>query len=92
MKTIALTILCVLLSFAHGQPQHAQQIDPAYLQQYYQQVAQAAGARAAADATPIIEQESAGDYQQQQYVAPQVQQLRIKDSVSAQVTNFRPLY
>lgn len=85
MKTFALTAMCLLLAAVNARAQHQQQIDPAYLQQYYAQVAQAAGARAGAEATPIFEQDSSADQQQQQYLAPQAHQLRIKDSVADQV-------
>lgn len=81
--TFKLLLFSSLLSIVFTLPQHQQQIDPAYLQQYYAQVAQAAGARAAGDATPIFEQDNAAN-QQPQYIA-QGQQIRIKDSVADQV-------
>lgn len=90
MKYFALTTMCLLLSAVQARPQHQQQIDPAYLQQYYAQVAQASGARAGAEATPIFEQDSSADQQQQQYLAPQAHQIRLKDSVADQV-RFRRL-
>lgn len=68
------------LYVVHGQ-QH-QQIDPAYLRQYYQQLQQQTGAASAAgDATPIYEQNSE---QSQQYITPG-QQIRVKDNVQEQV-------
>lgn len=88
MKMFAFTATaCLLLSAVYARPQHQQQIDPAFLQQYYTQVAQAAGARAGAEATPIFEQDSSADLQQQHYVSPQAQQIRIKDSVADQVSS-----
>lgn len=81
----AVAAVCALL-LASGSVlgQHQQQIDPSYLQQYYAQVAQAAGAQA--DATPIVEQTPAADAQQQYYVSPQAQQIRVKDAVAQQVS------
>lgn len=64
---------------------HAQEgVDPAYLQQYYQQVASQAGRAAAGakqDATPIFEPNSDVS---PQYVQPG-QQLRVRDNVQEQV-------
>lgn len=82
--TTTILIVVCFASVALSLPQHQQQIDPAYLQQYYAQVAQAAGAQSA-DATPIVEQTPAADAQQQYYVAPQAQQIRVKDAVAQQV-------
>ena len=62
--------------------QQHQQIDPAYLRQYYQQLQQQTGAAQQGDATPIYEQNS--EPTQQQYVSPG-QQLRVKDNVQEQV-------
>ena len=65
--------------------QQHQQIDPAYLRQYYQQLQQQTGAAQQGDATPIYEQNS--EPTQQQYVSPG-QQLRVKDNVQEQVGFF----
>ncbi|KAM7357084.1 cuticular protein 66D isoform 1-T1 [Cochliomyia hominivorax] len=62
--------------------QQHQQIDPAYLRQYYQQLQQQTGAAPSGDATPIYEQNS--EQTQQQYVQPG-QQLRVKDNVQEQI-------
>lgn len=65
------TIFFAIVSVATAQ-QH-QQLDPAYLRQYYSQVAQQAGAQGAARAaTPIFEQQDQPQYlqQQQQQSAP----------------------
>lgn len=81
MRVLAITSFVVFLSMTSAYPQ--QSVDPAYLQQYYQQIAQQTqAARGAGGATPIYEQES--QEQQPQYV-PQGQQYRIKDTVSEQV-------
>ena len=62
------TILFAVASVATAQ-QH-QQLDPAYLRQYYSQIAQQAGAQGshnvARAATPIYEQQDQPQYQQQQ--------------------------
>ena len=86
MKAIALTICaCILIGSAFAQSH--QQIDPSYLQQYYSQVAQAAGAARAGAGAPIFEQDSLTEQQQhQQYLTQPAQQIRLKDSVSDQVS------
>lgn len=73
--------LCLIGHTAVSGQQH-QQIDPAYLRQYYQQLQQQTGAAPSGDATPIYEQNS--EQSQQQYVQPG-QQLRVKDNVQEQV-------
>lgn len=61
--------------------QHAPQaVDPAYLRQYYQQIAQQASG-GNPEATPIFEQNSDSH---QQYIS-QGQQIRVKDNVQEQV-------
>lgn len=81
MRVLAVTSFVVLLSLTSAYPQQA--VDPAYLQQYYQQIAQQTqAARGAGGATPIYEQEA--QEPAQQYVQ-QGQQYRIKDTVSEQV-------
>ncbi|XP_073838097.1 cuticular protein 66D [Musca autumnalis] len=72
-------IIVTLAVLGHVGAQQHQQIDPAYLRQYYQQLQQQTGA--AGDATPIYEQNSE---QTQQYITPG-QQLRVKDNVQEQV-------
>lgn len=80
---LGMAICFLAITFVRGQ--HQQQIDPSYLQQYYAQVAQAAGAQPA-EATPIFEQASSSDQPQHQYVSPQqAQQIRQKDAVAQQV-------
>lgn len=79
MRTFVIMITLALVGRSWAQ-QH-QQIDPAYLRQYYQQLQQQTGAAAAGDATPIYEQNSE---QTQQYISPG-QQLRVKDNVQEQV-------
>jgi hypothetical protein len=56
------TIFFAVASVATAQ--HQQQLDPAYLRQYYSQVAQQAGAEGSARATPIFEQQDQPQYQQ----------------------------
>lgn len=81
---LLVTALCFLAATS-VRAQHQQQIDASYLQQYYAQVAQAAGAQPA-EATPIFEQASSADQPQHQYVSPQqAQQIRQKDAVAQQV-------
>ncbi|XP_053955321.1 putative cyclin-dependent serine/threonine-protein kinase DDB_G0272797/DDB_G0274007 [Anastrepha obliqua] len=58
-----------------------QNVDPAYLRQYYQQLQQQQHQKQGGDATPIYEQNSE---QSQQYVA-QGQQYHLKDTVREQV-------
>uniref|UniRef100_A0A182YPV9 Uncharacterized protein n=1 Tax=Anopheles stephensi TaxID=30069 RepID=A0A182YPV9_ANOST len=81
---VVASILCV--GFVSAYPQQA--VDPAYLRQYYQQIAQAAGAQNSAqgraDATPIYEQGAQEQQHIPQYL-PQGQQLRLKDNVHEQV-------
>ncbi|XP_062544250.1 putative uncharacterized protein DDB_G0271606 isoform X2 [Armigeres subalbatus] len=93
MRAIVLiSVLCAGLATAFPQ----QAIDPAYLRQYYQQIAAQAGAQgdgpqARADATPIYEQ-GAQEQQhvpqyihQQQQQQQQAQQLRLRDNVQDQI-------
>ncbi|XP_052861101.1 activating signal cointegrator 1 complex subunit 2 homolog [Anopheles cruzii] len=85
MRTfVVASILCV--GFASAYPQQA--VDPAYLRQYYQQIAQAAGAQGTAqgraDGTPIYEQGAQEQQHIPQYL-PQGQQIRLKDNVHDQV-------
>uniref|UniRef100_A0A182PJY6 Cuticular protein RR family n=1 Tax=Anopheles epiroticus TaxID=199890 RepID=A0A182PJY6_9DIPT len=81
---VVASILCV--GFVSAYPQQA--VDPAYLRQYYQQIAQAAGAQNAAqgraDPTPIFEQGAQEQQHIPQYVT-QGQQLRVKDNVQEQI-------
>lgn len=83
--TLSTALLPLIIAITSAYPQHQQQIDPAFLQQYYQQVAGAAGAARSpggAVATPIYEQDNAAN-QQPQYIA-QGQQIRVKDTVQEQ--------
>lgn len=84
--TLSTALLPIIIAITSAYPQHQQQIDPAYLQQYYQQVAQAAGAARSPGATPIYEQDNAAN-QQPQYIT-QGQQLRVKDTVQEQARNI----
>lgn len=82
---VLMSVLCAGLASAFPQ----QAIDPAYLRQYYQQIAAQAGAQGSpaqqrADATPIYEQGA----QEQQHVPQylnQGQQLRLRDNVQDQI-------
>lgn len=59
------TILIAVVSATSAQHQQQQQeIDPAYLRQYYSQIAQQAGAQAPQKATPIYEAQDQPQYQQ----------------------------
>ncbi|XP_055610778.1 transcription factor SPT20 homolog isoform X2 [Uranotaenia lowii] len=87
MRAIVLiSVLCA--GFASAFPQQA--IDPAYLRQYYQQIAQQAGAQtgggpqARSDSTPIYEQGAQEQQHIPQYVQ-QGQQIRLRDNVQDQV-------
>ncbi|XP_058463639.1 transcription factor SPT20 homolog [Malaya genurostris] len=86
MRAIVLfSILCVGL--ASALPQQA--IDPAYLRQYYQQIAEQAIAQGnpaepRADATPIHEQGAQEQQHVPQYVQ-QGQQIRLRDNVQDQI-------
>ncbi|KXJ76155.1 uncharacterized protein LOC109401031 isoform X2 [Aedes albopictus] len=88
MRAIVLiSVLCAGLTVAFPQ----QAIDPAYLRQYYQQIAAQAGAQggaaqARADATPIYEQGAQEQQHVPQYVQQQqAQQLRLRDNVQDQI-------
>uniref|UniRef100_A0A182K3A0 Uncharacterized protein n=1 Tax=Anopheles christyi TaxID=43041 RepID=A0A182K3A0_9DIPT len=82
---VVASILCV--GFVSAYPQQA--VDPAYLRQYYQQIAQAAGAQNAAqgraDGAPIYEQGAQEQQHIPQYLPQQGQQLRVKDNVHDQI-------
>lgn len=91
MQQLAISTFFTILSLASCQ--HQQQIDPAYLQQYYAQVAQAAGAaRSGAIATPIYEQENSANQQPQYIAQAQAQQIRVKDTVQEQVKFYSNKY
>ncbi|XP_055534219.1 uncharacterized protein LOC129723802 isoform X2 [Wyeomyia smithii] len=86
MRAIVLiSVLCAGLATAFPQ----QAIDPAYLRQYYQQIAQQAVAQESlaeprADATPIYEQGAQEQQHIPQYLQ-QGQQIRLRDNVQDQV-------
>lgn len=83
-EVFALTI-ALFLTVAQARPQgHQQQIDPAYLRDYYSQIAQAGGRGSPTEATPIYEQESPQNLQPQ-YLTTAGQQIRVKDAASEQV-------
>lgn len=85
MRLFSATVFVTLLSLSCGRPQ--QGIDPAYLRQYYQQLAQNTGAQAPSDGTPIYESESRQD-SAPRYL-PGGQQIRIKDTVNEQVSYIK---
>lgn len=81
-QVFALTVAVLLsVAYARPRPQQQQQIDPAFLREYYSQIAQRG---APTEATPIYEQDSqqGPQQQQQQYLG---QQIRVRDPVSEQV-------
>lgn len=84
-------ILCLTLStiVAVRCQQSSQQIDPAYLRSYYEQIQQQSGRSAQQDATPIYEQGGSSQFvpSQPSSFIPSAQQIRVKDSVSEQVEN-----
>ncbi|XP_055534218.1 putative mediator of RNA polymerase II transcription subunit 26 isoform X1 [Wyeomyia smithii] len=86
MRAIVLiSVLCAGLATAFPQ----QAIDPAYLRQYYQQIAQQAVAQESlaeprADATPIYEQGAQEQQHIPQYLQ-QGQQIRLRDNVQDQI-------
>lgn len=60
------TILFAVVSMTSCSAQQQQQeVDPAYLRQYYAQIAQQAGAQVPQKATPIFEAQDQPQYQQQ---------------------------
>uniref|UniRef100_A0A3F2Z487 Uncharacterized protein n=1 Tax=Glossina pallidipes TaxID=7398 RepID=A0A3F2Z487_GLOPL len=85
MNTLLIVVTLTLLgNYVKVKAQHQQQIEPAYLRQYYQQLQQhqqAGAGGGAADATPIYEQNGE---QPEHYVASG-QQLRVKDTVQEQI-------
>lgn len=75
MDSVSLTVFVLALATVFAYPQQQQQqIDPAYLRDYYAQISQqnGRGAASASDATPIYEQEQA----QPQYITAGQQQVR----------------
>ncbi|XP_053675348.1 putative uncharacterized protein DDB_G0294196 [Anopheles nili] len=86
-----ISLLCV--GFVSTYPQQA--VDPAYLRQYYQQIAQAAGAQNAAqgraDATPIYEQGAQEQQHIPQYL-PQGQQNQRAHFQQPQARQYQPQY
>lgn len=59
------TILIAVVSATSAQHQSQQEVDPAYLRQYYAQIAQQAGAQVPQKSTPIYEAQDQPQYQQQ---------------------------
>ncbi|EAT45622.1 AAEL003112-PA [Aedes aegypti] len=93
MRAIVLiSVLCAGLTVAFPQ----QAIDPAYLRQYYQQIAAQAGAQggsaqARADATPIYEQGAQEQQHVPQYVHQQ-DQIQRQYQQPQQVRQYQPQY
>ncbi|KAI9581565.1 hypothetical protein GQX74_012890 [Glossina fuscipes] len=87
MNTLLIVVTLTLLgNYVKVKAQHQQQIEPAYLRQYYQQLQQhqhqqAVAGGGAADATPIYEQNA----EQPEHYMPSGQQLRVKDTVQEQI-------
>ncbi|XP_055630320.1 probable basic-leucine zipper transcription factor I [Toxorhynchites rutilus septentrionalis] len=84
MRAIVLiSVLCA--GYAAGYPQQA--IDPAYLRQYYQQIAQQGGPQEQGrpEATPIYEQGAQEQQHIPQYAQGQAQQIRLRDNVQDQI-------
>lgn len=78
---VLISTLLISVVYAQHQHQHAPQaVDPSYLRQYYQQIAQQASG-GNPEATPIFEQNPDSH---QQYIN-QGQQIRVKDNVQEQV-------
>nr|XP_014087192.2 cuticle protein 21 [Bactrocera oleae] len=77
-STMRLLALLGVIVLVRAQQQN---VDPAYLRQYYQQLQQQQQQQQSGDATPIYEQNSE---QSQQYVG-QGQQYRLKDTVREQI-------
>uniref|UniRef100_A0A182JIH3 Cuticular protein RR family n=1 Tax=Anopheles atroparvus TaxID=41427 RepID=A0A182JIH3_ANOAO len=79
------------VGFVSAYPQQA--VDPAYLRQYYQQIAQAAGAQNAAqgraDGTPIYEQGAQEQQHIPQYL-PQAQQAQRTQYQQPQARQYQP--
>lgn len=77
--SVSLTIFVLALTTVFAFPQQQQQqIDPAYLRDYYAQISQqnGRGAASASDATPIYEQEQSQPQAQSQYITPGQQQVK----------------
>lgn len=84
MNTLVLfTILLLSIEMIVARPQQGQ-IEPAYLRDYYAQLAQQNGPRGSvADATPIFEQNTS--FQPSGQLATVGQQIRVRDPVQEQV-------
>uniref|UniRef100_T1DMX3 Putative cuticular protein 135 rr-2 family n=1 Tax=Anopheles aquasalis TaxID=42839 RepID=T1DMX3_ANOAQ len=86
---VVASILCV--GFVSAYPQQA--VDPAYLRQYYQQIAQAAGAQGRADSTPIHEPGAQEQQHIPQYLPQQGQQIRPQyQQAQQQARQYQPQY
>lgn len=94
MRAIVLiSVLCAGLAVAFPQ----QAIDPAYLRQYYQQIAQQAGAQgspaqARADVIPIYEQGAQEQQHVPQYIHQQQQQIQRQYQQPQQARLYQPQY
>lgn len=80
---VLFTIFLPTIEMIMARPQQ-QQIEPAYLRDYYAQIAQQNAARGSvADATPIFEQNTS--FQPSSQAATVGQQIRVRDPVQEQV-------
>lgn len=80
-KSVPILVLSIAITLAGAQQQ---QIDPAFLRDYYAQISQQnTRGEAGSSATPIYEQESGQS--QPQYISPG-QQIRDRDPVAEQVS------
>lgn len=88
-KLLLLTVLLPTIELIVARPQQ-QQIDPAYLRDYYAQLSQQNGVRGSvSDVTPIFEQNTS--FQPSAQVATVGSQIRVRDSVQDQVNSNRDI-
>lgn len=82
--SVSVTIFVLALTTVFAFPQQQQQIDPAYLRDYYAQISQqnSRGAASASDATPIYEQEHSQPQAQPQYITAGQQQVKSKKKLT----------
>lgn len=78
--SVSVVVFALALTTVIAYPQQQQQIDPAYLRDYYAQISQqnARGAASGSDATPIYEQEQSQPQAQPQYIQQQVKKPKKK--------------